>query len=448
MNKDYLLALDLFEEEKGIPREAIIDTLEKALVKSYEKNYDNNENVKVEIDRENGDIKVYSLKEVVEEVEDPILEISLSEAKKINNLYELGDEVPIEVTPKNFGRIAAQTARNIVIQKIKDFEREAIYEEFIDRDKELINGTIQRIDNGNVFIDLGKTEGIIPISEQVKGETYTPNKRMKFFIKEVKNTGKGAQVVLSRASKDLITRLFEIEVPEISDGIVEIYSIAREAGSRTKIAVFTNDEDIDPIGACVGFKGIRVKNIVDELNGEKIDIIIYSKDNKEFIANSLSPSEVIEVITRDEDKTALVVVPDDQLSLSIGKEGQNVRLAAKLTNWKIDIIGQEEYEKRLEEGSLEDLFEKELNPEDVLEENIEDEEITEDDELDLDEKEDIKEDLLVAQDVGKDQGLEVKDEEDEIQLEKDTLELEEDETSDELMEEDSLDSYISDQDID
>ncbi len=358
MNKDYLLALEQIEEEKGISREAILETLEKALIKSYEKNFDNNANVEVEINRKNGEINVYSMKKIVEEPEDSISEISLTEAKKMNSLYEIGDTVPIEVTPKNFGRIAAQTARNIVIQKIKDFEREAIYDDFIDRDRELINGTIQRIENGNLFIDLGKTEGIVPISEQVPNEKYNVNNRMKFYIKEVRNTTKGAQIILSRSCKELITRLFELEVPEIADGTVEIHAIAREAGSRTKIAVFTNESEIDPVGACVGFKGTRVKTIVDELNGEKIDIIVYNDDISEFISNSLSPSDVVKVISNEELKTALVIVPDDQLSLSIGKEGQNVRLAAKLTNWKIDIIGEEEYNKRCEEGTLEELFEE------------------------------------------------------------------------------------------
>lgn len=356
MNKDYLLALDQIEEEKGISREAILETLEKALIKSYEKNFDNKANVEVEIDRDTGEIKVFSMKEVVEEPSDTIVEISELEAKSLNSIYSIGDIVAVEVTPKNFGRIAAQTARNIVIQKIKDFEREAIYEDFVDRDRELINGVIQRIENGNLFIDLGKTEGIVPISEQVPTEKYHINDRMKFFIKEIRNTPKGAQIILSRSSKELITRLFELEVPEIADGTVEIQSIAREAGSRTKIAVFTNEEEIDPVGACVGFKGTRVKTIVDELNGEKIDIIVYSKDYSEFISNSLSPSEVLKVITVDEEKTALVVVPEDQLSLSIGKEGQNVRLAAKLTNWKIDIIGNNEYQDRLENGTLDELL--------------------------------------------------------------------------------------------
>lgn len=357
MNKDYLLALEQIEEEKGISREAILETLEKALIKSYEKNFDNKGNVEVEINRKNGEINVYSMKLIVEEPDDSISEISLTEAKKLNSLYEIGDTVPIEVTPKNFGRIAAQTARNIVIQKIKDFEREAIYDDFIDRDRELINGTIQRIENGNLFIDLGKTEGIVPISEQVPTEKYGVNERMKFYIKEVRNTTKGAQIILSRSCKELIVRLFELEVPEIADGTVEIHAIAREAGSRTKIAVFTNEDEIDPVGACVGFKGTRVKTIVDELNGEKIDIIVYSDDASEFISNSLSPSDVIKVMSDEESKTALVIVPDDQLSLSIGKEGQNVRLAAKLTNWKIDIIGEEEYNKRCEDGTLEELFE-------------------------------------------------------------------------------------------
>lgn len=385
MNKDYLLALEQIEEEKGISREAILETLEKALIKSYEKNFDNKGNVEVEINRKNGEINVYSMKLIVEEPDDSISEISLTEAKKLNSLYEIGDTVPIEVTPKNFGRIAAQTARNIVIQKIKDFEREAIYDDFIDRDRELINGTIQRIENGNLFIDLGKTEGIVPISEQVPTEKYGVNERMKFYIKEVRNTTKGAQIILSRSCKELIVRLFELEVPEIADGTVEIHAIAREAGSRTKIAVFTNEDEIDPVGACVGFKGTRVKTIVDELNGEKIDIIVYSDDASEFISNSLSPSDVIKVMSDEESKTALVIVPDDQLSLSIGKEGQNVRLAAKLTNWKIDIIGEEEYNKRCEDGTLEELFEMSIKqPEEndsKVEVNVETDQTDEDSEL-------------------------------------------------------------------
>lgn len=396
MKKDYLLALAQLEEEKGISKEALFDTLEKALIKSYEKNFDNKANVEVEIDEETGNIKVYSMRKVVEEVEDSVQEISLDAAKKINPLYELEDLVPVEVTPKNFGRIAAQTARNIVIQKIKDYEREAIYDDFIDREKELITGTIQRIENENLFIDLGKTEGIVPVGKQVPGEIYHVNDRLKFFIKEVKNTNKGAQIILSRSSKDLIVRLFELEVPEIAEGVVEIYSIAREAGSRTKIAVFANEEEIDPVGACVGYKGTRVKTIVDELNGEKIDIIIYSKDSKEFIANALSPSDVSEVFTDDELKSAIVVVPDEQLSLSIGKEGQNVRLAAKLTSWKIDIIGSSQYQEMLDNDTFEDFLEKSFaEEEEKLKTKSQDEE-------DLDDKDSNQDSQLIDEEVSED----------------------------------------------
>ncbi|MDO5689745.1 MAG: transcription termination factor NusA [Tissierellia bacterium] len=354
MNKDFILALEEIEREKGIPRDAIFEALEKALIKSYEKNFDNNANVLVEIDRLTGDIKVYATLEVVEEVEDPVIQIGVEEANRLSANYVLGDTVKQEVTPKDFGRIAAQTARNIVIQKIKDMERDVIYGEFIDRERELVNGTIQRIDNDYLFIDLGKVEGIVPPAEQVPGEKYSINNRMKFYISEVKNTPKGAQITLSRTAPGLIIRLFELEVPEVNDGVVEIFSTSREAGSRTKIAVFAKEPDVDPVGACVGFKGARVKAIVDELDGEKIDIIVWDKDIRTFIANSLSPSKVLEVLVKDKEKSALAVVPDDQLSLAIGKEGQNVRLAARLTGWKIDIKGKSKYREMLEEGLLEE----------------------------------------------------------------------------------------------
>ncbi|MDO5717538.1 MAG: transcription termination factor NusA [Tissierellia bacterium] len=356
MNKDFILALDEIEKEKGISRESIFEALEKALIKSYEKNFDNRANVTVDINRENGNIKVFSVKTVVEEVVDPITEISIDEAKAMNVAFDIGDTISLEVTPMNFGRIAAQTARNIVIQKIKDMERDIIYSEFVDRERELVNGSIQRIDNGYIFVDLGKLEGVVPPNEQVQGERYKVNERMKFYISEVKNTTKGAQIILSRAASGLIMRLFELEVPEVNDGIVDIYSISREAGSRTKIAVFTKEEDVDPVGACVGFKGARVKAIVDELNGEKIDIIVWDKDPKIFIKNSLSPSEVLDVFINIKEKSALAVVPDEQLSLAIGKEGQNVRLAAKLTGWKIDIKGKSGFEEMKKSGEADKIL--------------------------------------------------------------------------------------------
>ena len=359
MDQEFILALKEIEKEKGISREVIFDALEKALIKSYEKNFDEKANVAVNINRENGKISVNAIKKVVEDIEDPVLEINIKEAHKINPKCEVGDKISIEVTPMNFGRIAAQTARNIVIQKIKDAERDVIYNEFVDREKEIITGTIQRVDRGIVYIDLGKIEGIIPVQEQVKGEVYNISDRLKLYISDVKNTTKGAQIVLSRANPGLVIRLMELEVPEINQGTVEIYSVAREAGSRTKISVFTKEKDIDPVGACVGFKGSRIKNIMDELKGEKIDIIIWDKDYKVFLANSLSPSEVIKVFAKEKEKTARIIVHDDQLSLAIGKEGQNARLAAKLTGWKIDIKGEKQYREAVKNGDIEIMFDGE-----------------------------------------------------------------------------------------
>ncbi|WP_300410563.1 transcription termination factor NusA [Lagierella sp.] len=352
MNQEFINALTEIEKSKGISSDIIIEALEKALIKSYEKNFNDNGNVSVSINRENGETKIYSIKKVVEEVEDPITEISIHKARELRSNLELGDEITIEVTPRNFGRIAAQTARNIVIQKIKDAEREIIYNEFIDREKEIITGLVQRIDRGIIYVDLGKVEGIVPYEEQIPNENYKINGRYKFFIKEVKNTTKGAQVILSRSDVGLVKRLLELEVPEINEGIVEVFSIAREAGSRTKLAVFARDENVDPVGACVGFKGSRVRTIVDELNGEKLDIIVWDKDIKKFLANSLSPTEVEQVFINEEEKVARVIVDNDQLSLAIGKEGQNARLAAKLTGWKIDIKGSQQY---LDEIQSEDL---------------------------------------------------------------------------------------------
>jgi N utilization substance protein A len=340
MDADFILALNEIEREKGIPKSVIFDALKKALEKSYEKNFNDKANVIVEIDEESGKIDVFSLLDVVEDVHDPVTEILLDSARNMQAGVKVGDVIRKPVTPKDFGRISAQTARNIVIQKIKDAEREVVYNEFADREKEMITGTVQRYERNNVYINMGRTEGLLPLSEQVPGERVVANQRMKLFIQEVRNSPKGPQIVLSRANPGLVIRMFETEVPEISDGVVEIFSIAREAGSRTKIAVFSRDENVDPVGACVGFKGARVRAIVDELGGEKIDIIVWDKDIRTFIANALSPSKVTRVIVKEKEKTALVVVPDDQLSLAIGKEGQNARLAAKLTGWKIDIKGE------------------------------------------------------------------------------------------------------------
>lgn len=345
MNEDFMLALDELEKEKNIDKEIILDALEKALVKSYQKNYDNAENVDVVIDKETGSIEVFALKDVVENVDNRVNEISLKDAKEIDKNLEIGDVARIKIAPKNFGRVAAQTARNIVIQKIRDAQRDSVYGEYVDRENEMITGTIQREDKFNVYVNLDKIEGVVPVKEQVVGEKYIANERMKFLIKDVRSSSKEPQIILSRASENLVTRLFELEVPEITDGIIEIYSIAREAGSRTKIAVFSNDDGIDAVGACIGYKGIRVNSIVEELQNEKIDIINYDKDIKKFISNALSPADIVEVLVNENKKQSLVVVNEYQLSLAIGKEGQNARLAARLTGWKIDIKSKEDFDK-------------------------------------------------------------------------------------------------------
>ncbi|MBU5482783.1 transcription termination factor NusA [Clostridium sp. MSJ-11] len=341
MNEEFVEALKEIVKEKGISEDLIFNTIEDALVAAYKKNYAKQgattQNVAVIMNRGTGEIQVYSKKTVVEGVEDEFNEISLEEAREIDPRYELDEVVNIEVTPKKFGRVAAQAAKQVVIQRIKEEERRIVYNEFIEKECDIITGSVIRKDKTNVFVDLGKIEAVLGPNEQMLGEAYNFNERLKLYIVEVKNTTKGAQVIVSRTHPGLVKRLFELEVPEIYNGIVEIKSIAREAGSRTKIAVHSNDEDVDPMGACVGPKGIRVQNIVNELKNEKIDIIKWSKLPDEYIANALSPAKVLDVTIDEENKSAKVVVDDSQLSLAIGKEGQNVRLAAKLTGWKIDI---------------------------------------------------------------------------------------------------------------
>ena len=396
MNKDFMLALDELCKDKNVDKEVILEALEKALVKSYQKNYDNQENVDVVIDHDSGEIGVFAIKDVVNEVEDGIREISIKDAKEIDASLEVGDTARIKLVPKNFGRVAAQTARNIVIQKIRDAQRESLFGDYLDRENELITGQIQRVDKYNVYVNLDRIEGIVPIKEQVLTEEYLPNERMKFLIKEVRNSGKDPQIVLSRSSENLVTRLFELEVPEITDGVIEIYSIAREAGSRTKMAVFSNDETIDAVGACIGYKGARVNSIVDSLQGEKIDIINYSKNIEEFISNALSPADIIEVNVNERNKQSLVVVNEDQLSLAIGKEGQNARLAARLTGWKIDIKSNVEFESLSQDDIDEILGLNEEVEEVALEETTE---VSED--LDLEENSDFDEnDDHVSEEIG------------------------------------------------
>lgn len=333
-------ALGEIAKEKGIDREFIFSTLEAAMVSAYKKNYGTSQNVKVSLNHETGEIHVYAQKKVVEDVQDALLEISIENAKKINSRYSLDDIVDIEVTPKNFGRVAAQAAKQRVMQDIKQAEREILYNDFVAKENDIVVGIVEKKEKQNVLIDLEKTETILMPNEQMPNERYNHGDRLKLYIVEVKKTTKGAQIVVSRTHPGLVKRLFEMEVPEIYNGTVEIKGIAREAGSRSKIAVFSRDENVDATGSCVGPKGARVQNVVNELKGEKIDIVKWSKDSKEFISNALSPSKVLNVTINEDEKSAAVIVPDNQLSLAIGKEGQNVRLAAKLTGWKIDIKSQ------------------------------------------------------------------------------------------------------------
>lgn len=348
MNLDFLHALDDIEREKGISKEILLEAIETALYSAYKKDYGTKENVRVEIKGETGEVGVYSRKVVVDEVKNEKTEISLEDARKINKNYQLNDIVEEEITPANFGRIATQTAKQVVMQRIREAERDVIYEEYKEKEGELITGTVQRFHNNNVFIDLGRTEALLPPSEQMPGEIYEMGNRIKLYVVEVSNESKGPRILVSRTHPGLLKRLFEIEVPEIFDGIVEIKSVAREAGSRSKIAVSSINEQVDPVGACVGPKGMRVQAVVDQLNGEKIDIIEWDDDPAVLVANALNPAEVIKVIIHEEDKIAEVIVPDFQLSLAIGKEGQNARLAAKLTGWKVDIKN----ESSLEEDSI------------------------------------------------------------------------------------------------
>ena len=341
MNQEFIGALKEIVKDKGISEDLLFTTIEDALVAAYKKNYagptSSAQNVKVTIDRETGEIHVYSQKVVVEEVFDNVTEIGLEEAQEIKPTYDLDDVVDFEVTPKNFGRVAAQLAKGVVTQRIREAERSIIYGEYKEKEYDIITGTVLREDKGNVFVNIGKLETAIGPNEQIPREKYKFNEKIKLYVVEVKNTSKGAQIIVSRTHPGLVKRLFELEVPEIYEGVVEIKSISREAGSRSKIAVVSHDENVDPMGACVGPKGASVQNIVNELKGEKIDIIKWSKNPEEFIENSLSPAKVLSVTVDEDKKSAKVIVDDSQLSLAIGKEGQKVRLAAKLTNWKIDI---------------------------------------------------------------------------------------------------------------
>ncbi|MDO5787699.1 MAG: transcription termination factor NusA [Phascolarctobacterium sp.] len=337
MNADFISAIQELGKEKGIEPELLYQAVEDALVAAYKKNSNINQNVRVDMNKETGEIHVYAQRTVVEGVPVDETQMTLDEAHVIDPRYMIGDIVETEVTPKNFGRIAAQNAKQVVVQRIREAERGQVYERFQSRNQDIVTGIIERQENKNVYIDLGKVEAVLTPNEQIPGEIYQYHDRMKTFIVEVKRSAKGPQIVVSRTHPGLLKRLFELEVPEIHDGIVEIKSVAREPGMRSKISVYTADENVDPVGACVGHKGMRVQTIVNELRGEKIDIVKYSEDPAQYVANALSPAKVVSTNVNEAEKICRVVVPDYQLSLAIGKEGQNARLAAKLTGWKIDI---------------------------------------------------------------------------------------------------------------
>ncbi len=342
MNNELLSALTDLCKEKGIERDTILDALEAALIAAYKRNFLSAQNVCVELDRETGKIGVYAQKTVVEEIEDQQQEISLVDAKKLSKTYEVGDVVNVEVTPANFGRIAAMTAKQVVTQRIREAERGILYSEYTRKENEIVSGKIERIERGNIYVDIGKVEAVMPVNEQVADEYYEVGRMIKCYVSEVRNGTKSTQIILSRSHPGLVKKLFFQEVPEIQDGIVEIKSISREAGSRSKIAVYSQDPDVDAQGACIGPRGGRVQAIGEELNYEKIDIVNWSEDPVEYISAALSPSKVLTVEIDEEEKSAKVTVPEHQLSLAIGKSGQNVRLAARLTGWKIDIsAGQE-----------------------------------------------------------------------------------------------------------
>ena len=341
MNEQLLQAVEVLVKAKKVPESVVFNALESVLLTAYKRETGSNANTSVSIDRTTGDYHIYAEKNVVEtvdpEAENAASQISVADAKKINPVYEAGDILQIEVTPKNFGRMAAQTAKQVMIQKLREAERGVIYDEFSGREGDVITGTVKWSESRTIFVDLGRVEGVLPFTEQAEGEVFHPNDKIKCYVKEVRKTTKGPEIILSRTHPGLLKRLFELEVPEIYSGTVEIKSVVREAGSRSKIAVYAMDPTVDPVGACVGPKGQRVQNIVNELNGEKIDIVRWDEDPAIYIANALSPAKVVSVSVAEEEKASLVVVEDYQLSLANGKAGQNARLAAKLTGWKIDI---------------------------------------------------------------------------------------------------------------
>ena len=350
-SSELIIAMDELEKEKGIKKDYLLEAIETALVTAYKRNFDSAENVRITMDKETGEIHVYAEKDVVEkpeDVENDKLQISLEDAKRINSKLEVGDKAEIEQVPKNFGRIAAQTAKQVIVQKIREASRNFLFDEFNERKGEIVSGIVQKADGGTVVLDLGKLEGIMPVKEQIPTEKYKVNDKIRAYIVDVERGTKGApQVIVSRAHNDFVRKLFELEIPEIYEGLIEIKGVSRDPGNRCKVAVYSSNENIDPVGSCVGQKGIRIQNIINELNGEKIDVIEWSEDPATYISAALLPAEVMAVDVKPEEKFAQVIVRDDQLSLAIGKAGQNARLVARLTNWKIDIKSESQFREML-----------------------------------------------------------------------------------------------------
>ena len=394
MNTELIESLEILEKEKNISKETLLEAIEQSLLQACKNHFGKSDNVKVVINPDAGDVRVTADKEVVENVEDPVLQISLADAKEMDSRYEIGDIVPVEIKSKEFGRIATQNAKNVILQKIREEERKALYDQYLEKEHDVMTGIVQRYTGKNVSINLGKVDATLTENEQVKGEVFRPTERIKLYVLEVKNTPKGPKVLVSRTHPELVKRLFEEVVTEVREGIVEIKSIAREAGSRTKMAVWSNDPDVDAVGACVGINGSRVNEVVNELRGEKIDIITWDENPALLIENALSPAKVISVMADPDEKTAKVIVPDYQLSLAIGKEGQNARLAARLTGFKIDIKSETQAK---EEGDF-DYFEEEEYPEDEYEDPMDESFEYSDDPEEFDgyEEEDTAEDTVTG----------------------------------------------------
>ena len=368
-NKELIIALEELEKEKGIKKEELLESIRTALITAYKRNFDALENVKVVMDKQTGATYVYSIKEVVERANDPVQEISLDEAKKINKSIQIGDNVEIEIVPKNFGRIAAQTAKQVIVQKIREAEREILYNDYSDKKGEIVSGPIQKAERGIVVMDLGKLEGVMPLKEQIPTENYNVNDKIKAYVVDVEKGEKGApQVIVSRSHPDFVRKLLEFEIPEIYEGLIEIKSVSRDPGKRSKVAVYSQDPNIDPVGSCVGQRGIRIQNVINELHGEKIDVIEWNPDISIYIAAALLPAKIMAVDSKEDEKFAQVIVPDDQLSLAIGKAGQNARLAARLTNWKIDIKSESQFRQMLQEQANSENQEESSKKEDFSEE--------------------------------------------------------------------------------